>query len=150
MPSLVCWIIFYLTAFRELFCKQCPYCNFIGMIVQYTSIMKEEPYLVLQAINSLLGPKEGYSHSSPKHPRTLQVCLASGIVCSLTPFPQYVCSKVSRFRLWSWSVSPRLYLLEKTKKECLWRMVFSFNEGVHLMDLAPSPPRFVSPPKDKP
>lgn len=116
------------------------------MIVQYTSIMKEEPYLVLQAINSLLGPKEGVqsfitkaSQDSPSVP-SIWYCLLSysfPTVCVQTL--ELVC------------VSLLVFVRENTaKKECLWRMAFSFNEGVYFMDLAPCPPRFVSLPKDKP
>lgn len=75
MPSLVCWIIFYLTAFWELFCKQCPSCNFIGMIVQYTSVTKGERYLVLQAINNLLGPKERVTVIHHQSIQVLSKCL---------------------------------------------------------------------------
>ena len=42
----------------KLFFKQYPYCNFIGMILQYTGIIKGEWYLVLQTINRLFCPKE--------------------------------------------------------------------------------------------
>lgn len=45
-------------SFFKLFFKQYPYCNFIGTILQYTSIIKGERYLVLQTINRLFCPKE--------------------------------------------------------------------------------------------
>lgn len=63
-------------SFLKLFFKTILHCNFISVILQYTSIMKREWYLMLQTVSSPFCPKEVcYSCSSLQYPRAFQVHL---------------------------------------------------------------------------
>jgi len=63
-------------SFLKLFFKTILHCNFISVILQYTSIMKRECYLMLQTVSSPFCPKEVcYSCSSLQYPRAFQVHL---------------------------------------------------------------------------
>lgn len=139
-------------SFLKLFFKTILHCNFISVILQYTSIMKREWYLMLQTVSSPFCPKEVcYSCSSLQYPRAFQVHLTY-VTFLLFLFreqvhaTEYLVSDLELVCLLACICQGK----HDQKKNLLQRIVFSFTEVIYPIVLVPSPLKILSLPNDKP